>query len=75
MTQLIEAIEADGVAREFLPEVLARRVGPAALTLTCNDNFYFPDGRTLNPCEGCVRLVRRCGLDTSVFATGDEDLD
>lgn len=70
LSQMLTALERDGVARSAVAAELPKRVRPGGIRLLSGGSAYFPAEAPRDPCEGCVQLTARFGLRDTVFPPG-----
>jgi hypothetical protein len=72
LSQLIAAMEREGVAKDAINDEVPKRFKAGALSLAAMGSDYFVDKTKLNPCQGCIALASRFHLAAAVFQSGSE---
>jgi hypothetical protein len=72
LSQLLTAMEREGISGDSLAAEVPKRFKPGAIMLAATGSDYFADQATLNPCQGCTALASRFGLTADVFQRADE---
>lgn len=67
LSQYLAALDAQGIVGANAESRMAAGLGPSAIKISSMGHRYIARDTLVGPCEGCVSLVERLGLDASVF--------